>query len=78
MTIQDGRTRAHGRFVVRAKKWSGGWDLLVEGDLMPGGGVTQVTRLIDADQRVREFLSAVFDRDFSQAVIEIVADAQSR
>ena len=78
MTVHGGSTRELGRFVVRAKKWSGGWDLLVEGDLMPGGGVTQVTRLIDADQRVREFLSAVFDRDFSQAVIEIVADAQSR
>ena len=78
MTIQDGRTRAHSRFVVRAEKWSGGWDLLVEGELMPGGGVTQVTRLIDADQRVRDYLRAVYDRDFSQAVIEIVADAQSR
>ena len=45
---------------------------------MPGGGVTQVTRLIDADQRVRDNLRAVYDRDYSQAVIEIVADAQSR
>ena len=43
-----------------------------------GGGVTQVTRLVDADQRVRDYLRAVYDRDYSQAVIEIVADAQSR
>jgi hypothetical protein len=40
---------------------------------MPGGGVTQVTRLVDADQRVRDYLRAVYDRDFSEAVIEIVA-----
>lgn len=73
MTMQDGRTRGEGRFVVRAEKWSGGWDLLVEGELMPGGGVTQVTQLVDADQRVREYLRDVYDRDFSQAVIEIVA-----
>ena len=73
MTVHDGRTRSEGRFVVRAEKWSGGWDLLVEGELMPGGGVTQVTRLVDADQQVRDYLRDVYDRDFSQAVIEIVA-----
>ena len=73
MTVRDDRTRGEGRFIVRAEKWSGGWDLLVEGELMPGGGVTQVTRLIDADQQVREYLRDVYDRDFSQAVIEIVA-----
>ena len=70
--------RGSRRYIVRAEKWSGGWDLLVQGDLMPGGGVTQVTRLSDADQRVRDYLRTVFDRDFSHAVIEIVADAQSR
>lgn len=58
--------------MVRAEKFSGGWDLLVEGDLMPGGGVTQVTRLTDADQSVRAYLTTVYDRDFSEAVIEIV------
>jgi hypothetical protein len=74
MTIQqDGRARGDGRFVVRAEKWSGGWDLLVVGELMPGGGVTQVTRLADAEERVRDYLRTVYDRDFSQAVIEIVA-----
>jgi len=73
MTVHDGRTRDQGRFVVRAEKWSGGWDLIVESELMPGGGVTQVTQLIDADQSVRDYLRAVYDRDFSQAVIEIVA-----
>jgi hypothetical protein len=77
MTVQDGRTPGHGRFVVRAEKWSGGWDLLVHGELMPGGGVTQVTRLVDAEQRVREYLRTVYDRDFSHAEIEIVADAPS-
>ena len=73
MAVQNERTRGEGRFVVRAEKWSGGWDLLVEGELMPGGGVTQVTRLVDADQQVRDYLRDVYDRDFSQAVIEIVA-----
>lgn len=73
MPIQDELARSDERFVVRAEKWSGGWDLLVEGELMPGGGVTQVTRLVDADQRVRDYLRAVYDRDFSRAVIEIVA-----
>ena len=57
---------------MRAEKWSGGWDLIVEGELMPGGGITQVTQLIDATS-VRDYLRAVYDRDFSQAVIEIVA-----
>lgn len=48
MTVHEERTRDQGRFVVRAEKWSGGWDLIVEGELMPGGGITQVTQLIDA------------------------------
>ena len=73
VAIPDGRARDGGRFVVQAEKWSGGWDLLVHGELMPGGGVTQVTRLDDAEQRVRDYLRAVYDRDFSHAVIEIVA-----
>jgi hypothetical protein len=65
--------RAPGRrFVVRAEKWSGGWDLNVEGYLMPGGGVTQVAQLVDADRQVRDYLRAIYDDDFSDAVIEIV------
>ena len=58
MTVHDSRTRGEGRFVVRAEKWSGGWDL-PSSAFMPGGGVTQVTRLIDAEQRVRDYLRAV-------------------
>jgi hypothetical protein len=39
---------------------------------MPGGGVTQVAQLIDADRQVRDYLRAIYDDDFSDAVIDIV------
>jgi hypothetical protein len=63
---------AHGRFVVSVEKWSGGWDLHIDGDgLHSGGGVTQVTNLDEADAQVRSYLQAVLAADFSDAVIDI-------
>lgn len=61
-----------GRFVVNVAKWSGGWDLFIEGEgLSSGGGVTQVTSLEHAADQVREYLTSVFEADFSDAVIDI-------
>jgi hypothetical protein len=61
-----------GRFVVSVAKWSGGWDLYIDGDgLNSGGGVTQVASLEDADAQVRNYLTALFQTDFSDAVIDI-------
>ena len=61
-----------GRFVVSVAKWSGGWDLYIDGDgLSSGGGVTQVTSLDEADAQVRNYLSSVFAADFTNAVIDI-------
>ena len=68
------RTQVPGRFVVSVEKWSGGWDLHIDGDgLNSGGGVTQVTSLDEADTQVRAYLRSVFETDFSDAVIEICA-----
>ena len=62
-----------GRFVVTVAKWSGGWDLYIEGEgLNSGGGVTQVTTLDEADAQVRKYLRSIFQTDFSDAVIDIV------
>jgi hypothetical protein len=70
---------APGRFVVSVERWSGGWDLHIDGaGLYRGGGVTQVTSLDDADAQVRHYLASVFNADFSDAVIEIaLPDAAS-
>jgi hypothetical protein len=60
------------RFVVNVARWSGGWDLYIEGEgLNSGGGVTQVTNLDQADAQVRNYLRSIFQMDFSDAVIEI-------
>ena len=72
-SLPDG-TQATGRFVVSVEKWSGGWDLHIDGDgLHSGGGVTQVTSLDEADAQVRNYLRSVFETDFSNAEIEICA-----
>jgi hypothetical protein len=61
-----------GRFKVSVARWSGGWDLHIDGDgLNSGGGVTQVTNLDDAEAQVRTYLRSVFEADFSDAVIDI-------
>jgi len=60
------------RFVVIPAKWSGGWDLHIDGaGLSSGGGVTQVTSLEHAELQVREYLTSVFEADFSDAIIDI-------
>lgn len=70
-SLPDGTTPA-GRFVVNAARWSGGWDLFIEGEgLSSGGGVTQVTSLEHAEDQVREYLRSVLEADFSDAVIDI-------
>jgi len=68
-----------GRFVVSVARWSGGWDLHIDGDgLNSGGGVTQVTNLDDADAQVRSYLRSVFEADFSDAVIDIALPDATR
>ena len=62
---------ASSRFVVNVERWSGGWDLHIDGGRLRGGGVTQVTSLDDADAQVRRYLESVFQADFSSAVIDI-------
>ena len=59
------------RYVVSVARWSGGWDLFIEGEGLGGGGVTQVATLDDADTQVRTYLSSIFQADFSNAVIDI-------
>lgn len=74
MTFNSQRVEAptRGRFLVSVAPWQGGWDLFIDGEgLSSGGGVTQAASLDEADARVRDYLSAVFDRDFSDAVIDI-------
>ena len=61
-----------GRIVVKVARWSGGWDLYIEGEgLSSGGGVTQVTSLDEAETQVRSYLRSIFQTDFSDAVIDI-------
>ncbi len=58
---------------MNVARWSGGWDLFIEGEgLSSGGGVTQVTSLEHAADQVREYLTSVLEADFSDAVIDIV------
>jgi hypothetical protein len=68
-----------GRFVVSVAKWSGGWDLYIDGDgLSSGGGVTQATSLDDVDTQVRNYLRSLFQTDFSNAVIDIALPDDGR
>ena len=67
-----------GRLVVSVEKWSGGWDLFIDGaGLSSGGGVTQVTSLDDADAQVRSYLEAVYKADFSTVEIDIALPDQA-
>jgi hypothetical protein len=68
---QHGLGSVPGRFVVSVERWSGGWDLHIDGTGLRGGGVTQVTDLDEAEVQVRTYLKSVFDADFSHAVIDI-------
>lgn len=65
------------RLVVSVEKWSGGWDLFIDGaGLSSGGGVTQVTSLDDVDAQVRSYLEAVYQADFSTVEIDIALPDQ--
>jgi hypothetical protein len=63
--------------VVSVSRWSGGWDLFIEGEGLSGGGVTQVATLVDADTQVRNYLRSIFQADFSDAVIDIALPADA-
>lgn len=52
-----------------ALRWSGGWELHIEGE-----GVTQVRTLDHAVGQVRDYLETVHERDFSDAEVEIIPD----
>lgn len=56
-------------YTVRAVKWSGGWELHIDGE-----GVTQVRTLDKAVDQVRDYLGSLRDRDMSQATIAIEPD----
>lgn len=56
-------------YEVSARRWSGGWELHIEGE-----GVTQVRTLDRAVDQVRDYLATVHDRAFDDADIEIVPD----
>ncbi len=67
-----------GRLVVSVERWSGGWDLFIDGaGLSSGGGVTQVTSLDDADAQVRSYLQSVYQADFSNVEIDIALPDQA-
>ena len=56
-------------YTVRAVKWSGGWELHIDGE-----GVTQVRTLDKAVDQVRAYLGSLRDRDMSEATIAIEPD----
>lgn len=56
-------------FTVTARRWSGGWELHIEGE-----GVTQVRTLDHAAAQVRDYLETLHDRDFGAAEIELIPD----
>lgn len=56
-------------YEVNARRWSGGWELHIEGE-----GVTQVRTLDRAVDQVRDYLATMHDRDFDDVDIEIVPD----
>ncbi|MGV3564169.1 MAG: antitoxin HicB [Nocardioides sp.] len=56
-------------YTVRAKRWSGGWELHIDGE-----GVTQCRTLADAERQVRDYLSTVHDRDHDEATVLVVPD----
>lgn len=54
---------------VRARHWSGGWELHIE-----GVGVTQVRTLENAARQVRDYLETLLDIDASRVTIAIHPD----
>jgi len=56
-------------YLVRAVKWSEGWELHVEGE-----GVTQTRTLDKAVDQVRSYLETLHGGSFSEADISVTAD----
>lgn len=56
-------------YTVRAKRWSGGWELHIE-----GVGVTQVRSLARADRQVRDYLETLLDIDAGAAEVVVVPE----
>ena len=54
---------------VRVRKWRRGWELYVA-----GMGVTQVTRLADAEQQVRDFVETMTNASADSATLEFSYD----
>lgn len=54
---------------VTAVRWSGGWELHIDGE-----GVTQVRTLDKAEGQVRDYLAALRGVDTSDATVDIHAD----
>lgn len=56
-------------YTIRAKRWSGGWELHIEGI-----GVTQVRSLARAEQQARDYLETLLDIDTSDAEVMVVPE----
>jgi DNA-directed RNA polymerase specialized sigma subunit len=56
-------------YTVRARRWSGGWELHIA-DV----GVTQVNTLARADQQVRDYLETRYDVDVGDVEINVVPE----
>jgi hypothetical protein len=56
-------------YTVRAKRWSGGWELHIDQI-----GVTQVRTLDKAEQQVRDYVETLLDIDTSGAEIVVHPD----
>ncbi|MGI9155377.1 MAG: antitoxin HicB [Marmoricola sp.] len=54
---------------VSATKWSGGWELHIEGE-----GVTQCKTLDKAETTVRDYLQTLHEADFSDMSVVVVPD----
>lgn len=51
-------------YTVRAKRWTHGWELHIDGE-----GVTQARSLAVAERQVRDYLSLLHDRDMTDEIV---------
>lgn len=56
-------------YTVTARRWAEGWELHIEGE-----GVTQVRTLDQATSQVRDYLTTVHERDFTDTEVTLVPD----
>ncbi|WP_154814843.1 hypothetical protein [Actinophytocola xinjiangensis] len=56
-------------YIVRAKRWKGGWELHINGE-----GVTQARTLASAEQVVRDYIATLHDLDEVTDDIEVVSE----